>query len=513
VDEANTPVNLLRGIMAEPRPKVSSKKCRIWAALLPVVVLGGAASVSAHVGSPDVFFEGDAGAYHLFVTVRLPQVIPGVAQIEVRSASPDVQTIQFAPMRLNGAGSSLPPIPDLARTSPEDPQFFTGSLWLMEFGALQVRIIVQGGKGQGELSVPVPAFAQRTLPMQRPLGGLLLGLTVFLALGMIFIAGAAVREGNLDPDQQPTRSRVQRARVVMAVTAVIVVTVLLLGNRWWHAEARHHERDVDLFQPPIAETKLVNGNRLILTAKGRDPQWSKEVRLEEVIPDHGHLMHLFLIGLPTLERMWHLHPKRTEGGQFEEDLPSMPAGKYQLFADIVDKTGFPWTLVGTIDLPEIKGGVLAGDDSAWSGPPLKATSDDSTTARLSGGGRILWRRGRDTLRAGVPMEFRFEVDDKYGKPVENLEPYMGMAGHAEFVSYDMSVFAHVHPAGSISMASLELARRESGMGDMSMSMPTGPLPPQVSFPYGFPKPGEYRIFVQVRENGEVQTAALDARVE
>jgi hypothetical protein len=58
-----------------------------------------------------------------------------------------------------------------------------------------------------------------------------------------------------------------------------------------------------------------------------------------------------------------------------------------------------------------------------------------------------------------------------------------------------------------------LARRESGMGDMSMSMPTGPLPPQVSFPYGFPKPGEYRIFVQVREGGEVQTAALDARVE
>ena len=36
----------------------------------------------AHVGSPNVFYEGDAGPYHLFVTVRVPQVVPGVAQIE-----------------------------------------------------------------------------------------------------------------------------------------------------------------------------------------------------------------------------------------------------------------------------------------------------------------------------------------------------------------------------------------------------------------------------------------------
>ena len=62
------------------------------------------------------------------------------------------------------------------------------------------------------------------------------------------------------------------------------------------------------------------------------------------------------------------------------------------------------------------------------------------------------------------MDFWFEVDDKDGKPVQNPEPYMGMAGHAEFVSSDMSVFAHVHPVGSISMAPLDLTRGENGMG-------------------------------------------------
>ena len=231
-----------------------------------------------------------------------------------------------------------------------------------------------------------------------------------------------------------------------------------------------------------------------------------------MIPDHGHLMHLFLIRLPGMEQMWHLHPQRSEGGQFVADLPSMAAGKYQVFADIVDRTGFPWTLVGTVDLPALKGKALSGDDSMWSGAPLGRMSHNSTSAKLSYGGSMVWQGGSGVLRADVPMDFRFEVDDKDGKPADNLEPYMGMAGHVEFVSSDMSVFAHVHPAGSISMAALELTRGESGIGIMSMPMP-GSFPPQLSFPYGFPKPGLYRIFVQIRRAGQVETAAFDAYVE
>jgi len=497
---------------AEAKSNLRSKGRWLRTALGVVVALAGALSVSAHVGSPDVFFEGDAGPYHLFVTVRVPQVIPGVAEIDVRSASPDVRSIQFVPMRLSGAGSNLPPTPDLAQRSPQDPQSFAGSLWLMEFGALQVRILAEGSQGKGVLSVPVPAFARRTLPMQPLLGGLLLGLTTFLALAMVFIAGAAVREGNLNPGEQPTPARVRHARTVMVTTAIVVLAILFLGDRWWQAEAKNHQRDINFFKSPIAETRLENGNRLILTAKGQDPHWSKEVHLEDVIPDHGHLMHLFLIRLPGMEQMWHLHPQRIEGGQFVAELPSMTEGKYQVFADVVDKTGFPWTLVGTVDLPEVKGKALQGDDSTWAGAPLGGTSDDSTSAKLSNGGSMVWQGVSGTLRADVPMDFRFEVDDKDGKPVENLEPYMGMAGHAEFVSSDMSVFAHVHPAGSISMAALALTRGETGMGSMSMPMPEH-FPPQVSFPYGFPKPGQYRIFVQVRTAGQVETAAFDTRVE
>jgi len=166
-----------------------------------------AVSVSAHVGSPDVYYEGDAGPYRLFVTVRMPQVIPGVAEIQVRSASNDVHAVEIVPMTLSGPGSNFPPTPDLAQQSKEDPQFFSGTLWLMEFGALKVRVTADGSQGRGELAVPVPSFAQRSLEMETPLGALLAFLMLFLAAGAVFIAGAAVREGNLEPGQPPPPRR------------------------------------------------------------------------------------------------------------------------------------------------------------------------------------------------------------------------------------------------------------------------------------------------------------------
>jgi hypothetical protein len=492
---------------------------------IPVLLLAAALPLGAHVGSPDVFFEGSAGPYRLFVTVRMPQVIPGVAEIEVRSESNDVRTIQLVPLRLTGQGSKFSPTPDVAQTSRDDPQFFTASLWLMEFGALQVRVLAEGAKGTGELSVPVPSYAQRSLPMSSSLRWLLLLLTLLLAVGLVSIVGAGVREGNLEWGLASGPSNARRAKVVMGITAVAVIGILGLGKAWWGADARNYQGVINFFKPPRADATLEHGNRLVIRAKGPDPRWADWVKMDEVVPDHNHLMHLFLVSAPGLERMWHLHPDRAARGAFEEDLPTMPAGRYQIFADIVDKRGFPWTLVGTVDLPQINGKPLLGDDSSWSGAPLASAADDSKISQLPDGGRMVWQRPDIPLQAKAALNFKFAVEDRDGKPAQDLELYMGMAGHAEFVRSDLSVFAHVHPAGSVSMAALALA--QSGLAGapnmmqagaqgaaptaMAMSMPSsGPLQAEVSFPYGFPQPGHYRIFVQIKRSGRVETAAFDA---
>jgi hypothetical protein len=111
---------------------------------------------SAHVGSPDVFYEGHAGPYRIFVTVRTPPMIPGIAQIEVRALDGNVTDIRIVPLRAVGEGSEYAPPSDRMERSQVDAQYFTGKLWLMASGAWQVRMEVFGTQGKGESAVPVP---------------------------------------------------------------------------------------------------------------------------------------------------------------------------------------------------------------------------------------------------------------------------------------------------------------------------------------------------------------------
>lgn len=493
---------------------------------LTTCILLAATLVHAHVGSPDVYYEGEAGPYHLFVTIRLPQVIPGVAEIQVRTASPDVQTIRVVPLRLSGLGSKLPPLPDVAQRSKDDPQFFVSSLWFMEFGALQVRIEAEGSRGKAELSVPVASFARQSLAMGGGLRGVLLFFLVFLTLGGVVIAGTVVRYSTVPPGEVPQPSNKRRSRIVVAITVILFALILYRGRVLWSVEAATYQRNVDLLKPPRAET-LLDGNRLVIRPAGQlmvpfvaQSRSASAVKMDELIPDHGHLMHLFLIASPGMNRIWHLHPDLAKGDDaFVETLPAMPAGHYEVFADILDKTGFPWTLVGKLDLPQINGLVVKGDDSAWVGTPLTNSFSDTTVAQLPDGARIVWERDADALKANAPASFKFRVEERDGSPARDLEPYMGMAAHAQVVCSDLTVFAHIHPAGSVSMAALDMAQAgliKSSTGASPMVMDSvhssASLPPKFSFPYGFPHPGDYRIFVQIKRSGQVQTAAFDARV-
>jgi hypothetical protein len=157
----------------------------------------------AHVGSPDVFFEGEAGPYRLLVTIRPPQVIPGVAEVEIRSASPEVRQVRIVPLPMTGPAARLAPAPDVAQPSKEDPQFYTGSLWLMATGSWQVRISVDGTRGAGTISVPVPALSMRILAMQKSMAALLVVMGLVLVTGIVSIVGAGAREAQLAPGTEP----------------------------------------------------------------------------------------------------------------------------------------------------------------------------------------------------------------------------------------------------------------------------------------------------------------------
>lgn len=504
----------------------------VW--LVFILLAACAPSVSAHVGSPDVFLEGNAGPYKLFVTVRVPQVIPGIAEIEIRSESPDVNGIRIAPMQLTGPGSQYAPAPEAAARSKDDPQFFQGNLWLMEFGSLQVRIEADGAQGKGLLAVPIPAVAQRMLPMQRSLGLLLFALMIVLAVAMVLIVAAAVREGNLAPGAIPPAASKSRVPVAAAIAGLVVIGVLTLGALWWRADARQYASH--LYSPPEMDAVVNPAGQLVLhpkslrVASGNPRRPATLIDFSDLMLDHEHLMHLFILSSPGMNHFWHLHPQRSGSDTFVQNLPAMPPGHYQIFADVVLNTGFPVTMVGQIDLPSaIPGMPLVGDDSGIASASLLPESPSATSPAPSGasdfaladGAHIVWQRDQQPLRSGVPLALRFHVTDAAGKPAQDLEPYMGMPAHAEIVRSDYSVFAHIHPTGSVPMASFELAQASlpgSAAGPAAMDMPNMPqmaaakVEPDIGLPYGFPQPGLYRIFIQVKRSGRIDTAFFDAPV-
>jgi hypothetical protein len=465
----------------------------------------------AHVGSPNVFYEGDTGPYHLFVTVRVPQVVPGVAEIEVRANSDDVREISTSVAWMTGPGSKNFPVPDAAKQSKTDSRFFTSSLWLMEYGSLRVRIKVNGTRGPAELSIPVASFGQSVFPMPKALGALLLALAIGLALGAISIVGAAARESRVAPGTAVSPQYRRRGLRAMAIMTVLVGLIFWGAFTWWNADANAYATLAKFYKLPKCAATL-EGNRIAI--RPTDQLWLENETVANLLPDHGHIMHLFLVRTPGLDRIWHLHPERTDQGTFEENLPSIEPGHYQIFADIVGQYGFPWTLVGTIDMPNVAGPAISGDDSAGTATPL-AKSSDTTTSLLADGTQVVWKRDAVSLKANAPMTLRFEVKDKNGAPASDLEPYMGMAAHAEIIRDDLSVFAHIHPSGTAPMASMMMASADTpGAASMAeMKMPTEKIAPELSLPYGFPKPGLYRIFLQFKRAGRIETASFDTHVQ
>src|SRR5215469_4093473 len=375
----------------------------------------------AHVGSPDVYYDAVAGPYHLFVTVRTPQMIPGIAVIEVRALDSAVTAIDIVPLRVIGEGSENAPPPDRMEQSKSDPQFFIGKLWLMESGSWQVRLNVLGSQGKAEMAVPVAAFARRTLAMQRVTGIILSALMVFLVLSLVSIFGAASRESQLDAGASPLPQKLRRARIVMTATLVVLLGILFLGNLWWDAEANARVTGM-IYKAPPMQASLIGANQLQL--KIGFSSWHdrrKELQLVNLIPDHGHLMHLFLVRMPQMDRFYHFHPKQTSADTFTEKLSATDGGNYSLFADVVRESGFPDTMTAQLTLPDVSDTADSSsnsDDSAASAPPV-SNAAPNTVASLGDAGKAELLLNGQTLQAQKPVILRFQIADKTGQPARN----------------------------------------------------------------------------------------------
>ena len=481
---------------------------------------------TGHVGSNNVFFAGEAGPWPVSVVIRPPEVIPGLAEISVRVPGGGADRVTVRPVRWDAAPEGGAPPPDEAVPVAGDPELYAAALWLMTVGAYRVEVAVEGSRGSGEVSVPVTSVMLGVLDLPPGLGWVLALLGLLLVAGVVSITGAAVRESQIPEGEKAGPRQIRRARIAMAATAVGVAGILYLGNQWWEAV----DRDIrsGIFERLEVEGAIVREEGTpALEIAITDPAWRGR-DWTPLVPDHGKLMHLFVVGAPGMDAFAHLHPVPADSSTFRVAWPDLPPGEYRIYGDIVQESGFAQTVVDMVtvdaaalalpvaagDVPVAGGGppgTRAGlardaDDSDWTGVPV-AVAEPRSEAPLADGSILEWQGDRE-LRVDEETVLAFRVWDPDEKPAE-LEPYMGMLSHAAVTRDDGAVFVHLHPAGTISMGSLSLLAPDGApMVGAGRDAPTG----VVEFPFAFPQPGEYTIWVQVKREGRVLTGAFQANV-
>jgi hypothetical protein len=481
---------------------------KVFPVLLLLVLAAGPAR--AHVGSPNVFFDGNAGPYPLRVIVRPPAVIPGLAEVTVRLRDGSkVDGVSVQPVQYKAGFKGAPP-PDAAVPVPGAPDTWSAQLWLMRGSSYTVRVAVQGPAGPGEALVPVAAMPMKVLRMDKGLSAVLVLLGLFLFVGAVSIVGAAVRESVLPPGEEADAQRRTRARVLSIAAAALFALAVWGARNWWTSVDGEVRRGI--FKPFRVRTSVTGRTLILRIDDPRQADWSP------IVPDHGKLMHLFMIREPGLDAFAHLHPRAALRSVFFALLPPLPAGTYRVYADVIHESGFPQTLVDTVKIPEGTGGPPQDPDDSWrASPPLDPKeAKPLEVSPLEDGGVMLWLRR--ALVAGRETELRFKVRGPDGRPA-TLEPYMGMPSHAVIVrdnrKDDGQVFVHLHPMGTVSMAAQQafakLEAKEEGKA-VPVTMPAMSAGDTVSFPYELPRPGRYRLWVQVKTGGKVQTGVFDAEV-
>ncbi len=526
----------------------------------------------AHIGSPGVLVQQQAGKYQLLVSIEPPDVVPGTAKITVFVERGSPNTILARPIYFL-SGDEGAPTHDALLPVAGKPGQFAGIVWMMSSGSSSVELQLDGPDGSSKTIVPVVAVSTAQRPLPAETGWILAALGLLLVVLMITVVGSSVSDGTMAPGQAKPKTLGRKRLVGMSVAGVVLILILSGWRFWWTSWADNYQNN-QLYRALAIETKVVArpGTAPALIMKldtGSSGRGYRRRPLSFILPDHGKLMHVFLVKMPGLAAFAHLHPMRQDTAHYQTTLPNLPAGKYLVYADVVYRSGFTETMTDTLDIPAVAATTPAkladADDSYQTVQAIGKQANGLTTLRLDAamascgkpgasvslgdGSVMVWTdKPALILEAATPYVLKFAVADAAGKPAA-LEPYLGMGGHAVIVREDGSVYVHLHPVGTASMAAetalasriadtnrtfkypapapfrdsidryvarlRQLPEAEKNKLLLAQMPPMShaiDVPNMVEFPYSFPRAGQYRLWVQVKRNGRVLTGVFDVNV-
>lgn len=187
--------------------------------------------------------------------------------------------------------------------------------------------------------------------------------------------------------------------------------------------------------------------------------------------DQTKRLHFYAIR-SDLTGFRHLHPVMAADGTWAADLGSLRPGAWRLFAGFTPDAGAgrgkDFVLSRTLTVP-----------GAAKDVPLPQAAPTATVD-----GYTVTVRG--DLMAGMAHDLTVDVA-KDGRPVTDLQPYLGTYAHLTAFHAGDEAFAHLHPRTAVG-------------GDRGG--------PELAFHAELPEAGDWRLFLQFRASGALHTAAL-----
>lgn len=211
--------------------------------------------------------------------------------------------------------------------------------------------------------------------------------------------------------------------------------------------------------------------------KGRPP-----LLPEQLLNLHGQRMHAF-IAETTMQDYHHLHPQPTDvPGEYECRFTPRLGGQYRMWVNQVPLE------TGREEFPHLD---LRKPEQY---PIVEEKDHHLANEAVMDGIKVQLSFNAEVLRPESLYAGRLEFTDTQGRPVKDLEPFMGAYAHLVAFAEDFYLVQHLHPHGAVP--------KESERG--------GPV---IEFPFKPALPCWWKVFVQVQRGGKVLTLPLGLKVE
>jgi hypothetical protein len=218
---------------------------------------------------------------------------------------------------------------------------------------------------------------------------------------------------------------------------------------------------------------------------------------------HERQYHLFVIS-QDMEYFQHIHPEEQPDGTWSIDVTLPKAGYYKILSDFMPSGGSSQFIARPLVTAGYNGD-LAKDSAHLVPDTVSSKTVDGLTAALS--------YDPVTFSAGQYVHLNFHLTDAAtGRPVTDLQTYLGAFGHTLNMSEDMVEYVHSHPLDILAKADDDSGVPQFTIPpDADMEKLRGG--PDVTFEGLMPKPGLYRAWTQFRRNDKIYTFAFTFHAE